>query len=162
MYRKILLPLDGSDLAEAAVPHAIELAKATGASVLVTRVIDSEAQILAQTAPATIEPMPSGRVTAEIAREAVEGQRNAATETLDAARRRLEAAGVQVDGIIAEGSPGEALVEMVEREGCDLVVMATHGRTGWRRAVLGSIADHVVRNTPASAVLLVKPEREDD
>src|SRR5438045_3970270 len=80
VYKKIMLTLDGSDLAETAIPHAQNLAQATGAPLVLLQVIDSVAHILAQVTPATIEPIPSGPVTAEIAEESVSAQRQAAED----------------------------------------------------------------------------------
>ncbi|MBM3140165.1 MAG: universal stress protein [Chloroflexi bacterium] len=159
MYRKILLPLDGSDLAGRAVRHAVALAKMSSAEVVVLQVIDSEAQILARTTPATIEPLPAGATTAEVVRKAVAGQREAAQEQLDAAAKALRGEGVErVSSEVVEGSPGGAITRAAERLGCDLVVMATHGRSGIKRAILGSVADHVARHTPGIPVLLVHPQ----
>jgi nucleotide-binding universal stress UspA family protein len=163
MYRRILLPLDGSELSKQAIPHAAMLAGATDAEVILLQVIDSEAQIIAQSTPATIEPVPAGRITVEIAHEAVEGQRQAAQANLDSAMQELKAAGVErVVTEVAEGSPGEVIADAAQQLGCDLVVMATHGRSGFKRAILGSVADHVARHTPTSAVLLIKPEPAED
>jgi nucleotide-binding universal stress UspA family protein len=160
MYRKILLTLDGSELAALAVPHAAQIASATGAEVVLMRVVDSVAHILAQTSPAGFEPMP-GAITAELADEAAAAQRKAGQDEMDAVAEQLRAQGVaNVSTELAEGSPGDAIVDVAERLGCDLVVMATHGRSGLGRALLGSVADHVVRNTPRSAVLLVRPQRD--
>lgn len=58
MYQKILLPLDGSDVSRRALRHASGLARATGGEVVLVQVIDSEAQVLAQTTTATIGPCP--------------------------------------------------------------------------------------------------------
>lgn len=161
MYSKIMLTLDGSDLSRQAIPHAVGVAKATGAEVLLAQVIDSEAQMLSQASGVTIEPMPAGRVNAEIAAEAVQAQREAAQEHLDGAKAEIEGQGVStVSTVVLEGEPGYAIVEAVAELGVDLVVMATRGRSGFKRAVLGSIADHVVRNTPSAAVLLVRPAEE--
>ncbi len=77
-------------------------------------------------------------------------------------RQELIEAGVgAVEVAIREGRPTEEIEAAVRELGCDLVVMATHGRSGLRRAVLGSVADHVVRHTPGAPVLLVHldPER---
>ncbi|MEX2447050.1 MAG: universal stress protein [Dehalococcoidia bacterium] len=161
MYRKILLTLDGSDLSQQALPHAVELAKATAAPLVVMQVTDSEAQLIVQTAGPTIEPMAAGHVSADIARDAVVAQRRDADANLEAVRERIVAAGVtDVTTEVREGSAGAAIVEAAEELGCDLIVMATSGRSGLKRAVLGSVADHVVRNSPDSAVLLVRATEE--
>jgi nucleotide-binding universal stress UspA family protein len=159
MYKKILLTLDGSDLSTQAIAHAAALAKATDGQIIVVQVIDSEGQIISQASGATIEPISMGTITVEIAREAVEAQRNAAKANLDAAKKALEADGVKnVTTVVREGSPGDQIVEAAETEGADVVVIATHGRSGFKRAILGSVADHVVRNTPNASVLLIRPK----
>jgi len=157
MFSKILLPLDGSELSAKALDHAKALAVATKASVVLLQVIDSEAQLISQASGITIEPLAMGEVTVDAARSAIAAQRGTAQETLDAAAAQFSAAGVTVESIIREGQTGEEIVEAVEELGCDVVVIATHGRTGFRRAILGSVADHVARHTPSASVLLIKP-----
>jgi nucleotide-binding universal stress UspA family protein len=158
VYKRILVTHDGSDLADAALDHAATLAKATAAPVLVLQVVDSVAQILAQTASFAAEPAAAGAVAASVAEEAVHAQQAAAQENLDAVKAALERAGVtKVDTMIMEGSPGDAVVACAEEQGCDLIIIATHGRSGLKRAILGSVADHVARHTPHSAVLLIRP-----
>jgi nucleotide-binding universal stress UspA family protein len=160
VYRKILLPLDGSELAHRAMRHATEIARLSGAEVVLLQIVESEAQVIAQTTPATIEPIPgAGSVSAEVVHEAVEEQRKVAMANLEASAATIRGAGVaKVSVQLAEGSPGEAIVDAAKSLGCDLVVMATHGRSGIKRAILGSVADHVARNTPGIPVLLVHPE----
>lgn len=157
MFSKILLPLDGSDLSSQAVEHAKALATATKASLVLLQVVDSEAQLISQASGITIEPLAMGEVTVDAARAAVAAQRAVAEEHLNAAKSAMEGAGLTVEAIVREGQPGEQIVEAVEELGCDVVVIATHGRTGFRRAILGSVADHVVRHTPTASVLLIKP-----
>jgi nucleotide-binding universal stress UspA family protein len=124
------------------------------------QVIDSISQIVAQTTPATIEPLPTGSITVDIAEQAVAGQREKADANLDSVRQRVLAEGAagSVTTLVIEGSPGPALEQAVVDQGCDVVVIATHGRSGFKRAILGSVADHLVRNSPGASVLLVEPE----
>lgn len=157
MYSKILLTLDGSDVSRQAIPHAVTLARQTGASVTLLQVIDSEAQMIMRTSGATIEPMPVGEVSAQIAHEAVAAEREEAQANLDAVKAEMIREGVaQVDTVIREGFPGDEIVAAAAETNADVVVIATHGRTGLRRVILGSVAEHVVRNTPKSSVLLVR------
>ena len=161
MYNKILLPLDGSDLSHQAIPHAIAVATGIGAQIVLFQVIDSAAHIISETTPATIEPIPSGELTVEIAESAVEGQRQAAQANLDAKKEQVVAGGIdaaRVSTEVVEGTASQAIEEAVERLGCDLVIIATHGRSGIKRVLLGSVADHVARNTPGAAVLLIRPQ----
>ena len=71
MYSKIVLTLDGSEVSHQAIPHAVTLAKQTGAEVILVQVIDSEAQVMIQTAGSSIEPMAVGQINADIAHDAV-------------------------------------------------------------------------------------------
>ena len=158
MYQKILLTNDGSELAAAAVPHAATIAKATGAPLVLLQVIDSVVHVMTMMTPSTMEPMSSGEITDGIAEEAVTAQRQDAEQNLAKIREQLLAEGVtNVTAFVAEGQPGDAIVDTAAAQGCDLIIMATHGRSGIGRAVLGSVADHVVRNSH-QAVLLVRPQ----
>lgn len=156
MFSKILVPLDGSDLSRQALEHATVLAQKTGAPVVLLQVIDSESQLIAQASGLAIEPLSMGEITVDAARGAVAAQRAAAEENLRGAVAAMGSA-VKVETVIREGHAGTEIVDAVEELGCDTVVMATHGRTGIRRAILGSVADHVARHTPSASVILIKP-----
>jgi len=161
MYSKILLTLDGSEVSQQAIPHAVTLAKQTGAEVILLQVIDSESQMLMRAAGATIEPIAVGQVTADIAHEAVVAEREEAEANLTAVKDAMAAQGVgKVTLLVREGYPGDEIVEAAHETGADMIVIATHGRSGISRAILGSVADHVMRNTPNASVLLVRA-RED-
>lgn len=156
LYEKILLTHDGSDLAGHAIRHAAMIAKAMGAEVIVLQVVDSVSQLMAQMSTGTIEPMPAGPLTAEIAEESVSGQHQLAEQNLGSVRDQLIEQGVEkVSMVVVEGRPEDAIVQAVQELHADLVVISTHGRTGFRRAMMGSVADHVVRNTPNSPVLVI-------
>jgi nucleotide-binding universal stress UspA family protein len=160
MYRKILVAVDGSELANAAVAEVERLAGAESEVVLV-QVIDSIAHIIAQTTPAGFETQSAGRISVETADQVVAGQRQTAQRYLDETKARLEqAGGASVSTRIVEGLPGTAIVELAAELDCDVIAMATHGRSGVARAVLGSVADYVVRNASAP-VLLVRSEGRD-
>ena len=157
MYRKILLTNDGSEVADLAIDHAATVAKGANTPVTVVQAIDSVGQMMSRMTP-MIEPMPAGDVTVEIAEETVNGQREAAQQNLARVKAMLAAQGISnVSTIIVEGGAGDAVLEVAAAEGADLIVMATHGRSGLGRAIMGSVADHVVRNSKNEAVLLVRP-----
>jgi nucleotide-binding universal stress UspA family protein len=156
VYRNILVTTDGSDLAAAALPHAARIL-APGGRVTVVEVIDDIGRIIARTTPAGFEF--GSAFSPDIARQVVEAQRRAAEGHLAEAKQALEAAGAtQVETLILEGLPADCIVGEAQARACDVVVMATHGRSGLRRAVLGSVADYVVRNLEGIPVLLVNPE----
>lgn len=163
MYSKIILTLDGSDVSRQAIPHALTLAKQTGAALILLQVTDSESQILMQTASASMEPIGAGQITAQLAQETVAAQRTEAQANLEAVKAELAAGGVtNVTTMIRSGHPGDEIVDVANETKPDMVVIATHGRGGISRAILGSVADHVVRNTPLASVLLVRAQDAED
>jgi nucleotide-binding universal stress UspA family protein len=64
--------------------------------------------------------------------------------------------------VIGEGKPGQQIIEVAREEGCDLIVMSTHGRSGLRRAFLGSVASYVVNHLEDGSILLVRPPARGD
>lgn len=158
MYSKILLPLDGSTLAEQAIPHAVDVARTMDAAIVVLTVIDTSMTALESIAIAS-DPATGSGLSATVGADARIAQaREDAKRQLDEAKRRLADLGISdVTTEIVDGPAGETIVDRADDLGCDLVVMATHGRSGLKRAVLGSVADYVLRNTPEAAVLVIAP-----
>jgi nucleotide-binding universal stress UspA family protein len=160
LFQKVLVPIDGSEISTAALAYAVQVV-GPETSVLLLQVVDSAERIIVQTTPAGYG-LASASFTPGIVDSVIEAQRNAATEHLEAARAQLAAAGVgNVDERVVEGLPGEEIVRVAHEEGFDLVVMGTHGRSGLTRAVLGSVADHVVRHLDGIPVMLINPPEED-
>jgi nucleotide-binding universal stress UspA family protein len=150
MYEHILVPLDGSALAETALTHAQALAPKLGATLLLLRVANVSATIMAATGPDT------GMVAPELVDEVIEDEEGDAKAYLERVSQRLKDAGCQVSWQLVEGSPAQVIIETARKNGCDLIAMATHGRSGLERAVLGSVADAVVRESHLP-VLLIRP-----
>lgn len=144
MYHKILVPLDGSQFSERALPSAMDLAQSDDAKVHLFTVIDGHL---------------------ESAFEEI-GQAEH-LEAIDAARAHLsgQAAEVADHGIsttttmVKSRNAAEAIVREAEAVGADLIVMTTHGRSGLRRWMLGSVAEKVLRATPVPVLLC--PIREE-
>lgn len=145
MYNRILVPLDGSKLAEQALPHAAVHAAQFGAEIVLLKVL---------------EPLPEPSMAG---RGAV---RSAETETARLALAYLEgvASGLREQGLptktaTSEGKPYWEIVRFAEESGTDLIVMTTRGYSGLSRWLLGSVADRVVRGA-AVPVLLVQARGE--
>ena len=133
---KILVPLDGSALAEMAVPTAVELAKDKGATLVLMRAAEE---------PPSLTDVVAAQV--DVVSEA-EGY-------LEAMAGRLRADGCpRVETCVWYGAPAPSIVEAVEASGADLVVMTSHGRSGIGRLILGSVAESVLRGTWAPILLL--------
>ena len=151
-YRTILLSHDGSEQADAAIPYAAELGRITGANVLVVQVVESVADAMVQmTAGSTWGATPT---TVEVAEEAVAAERDQAQASLASVETALRTAGAtDVRTSVVEGHAGDAIVETARLEACDVIVIATHGRSGIARTFMGSVADYVVRNATCAVLV---------
>jgi nucleotide-binding universal stress UspA family protein len=143
MYKRILLPLDGSKLAERALPHAIAQAQGSGARLVLLRVAE------------TIPHAP-GVTAADL--ERVRKQTIAwAQEYLERITEQVQEQGVQVESAIIEGRPNIEITRFSEANSIDLIVLSSRGRSGFSRWLMGSVADRVVRGATVP-VLLVRVE----
>ena len=147
MYDGILLPTDGSEVAESAASHAVALAAATGAKLHVLYVVDAEA--IGLVTPVTLE-----------VDEVRTSLRQAEEEATAAVAEAAEAAGVDVVEVVEVGLPDEVIRDYTGENDVDLVVMGTHGRRGVDRFLLGSVTERVVRGSRVP-VLAVPPAGED-
>ena len=128
MYKEILVPLDGSELAEVALPYAEEMAGRLGVGVTLIYVSESAEDQYYHVLQYYVQGM------ADATRHGAESHlKTPGGETIKAA------------SVILVGHPAEEIVNYADKEDIDLIVMATHGRSGIKRWVLGSIADKVVR-----------------
>ncbi len=143
MFKRILVPLDGSPAAEAILPQATELARLTGAELVLLRV-------------ALPDEFP-GDLLAEAQRRTVRD----AEIYLHALEQRLKEEGFCVSTMkVRHGHPAEAIVDCAANCAIDLIAMSTHGRTGLRHMVMGSVAEKVLRAAP-TPVFLVRSHGND-
>jgi len=152
MFQKILIPLDGSPLAEAVLPYIIPIAKAYGSQVVLTNVV----------APPTVEF--AGDFTGiqhPYLDQLTEEAKTWAAGYLQKVADRLAQAQVSVlrqDVLV--GSPAAMFASQIERQGVDLVAIATHGRSGLGRVLLGSVADNLLHSTNVPLLVVRPPEVE--
>ena len=144
MYKEILVPLDGSELAEAAVPHAHELAKAFGSRITLFSVVE----------PVGIYPQPGvvGPVVS-IAMDVEEEMENTG-QYLEGIAERLKAEGLEIRRVVREGDPASLICDYAQENSIDLIAMSTHGRSGIQRWVYGSVADRVLRGAKVPILLI--------
>lgn len=137
---KILVPVDGSVLAETAVSRGVDLARESGATVVLLRA--AEAHRLPGVDPTDAQ--------VAVVQEA--------EEYLAAVKDRLEEGGFKnVETFVWYGPPATAIVEAARLQRVDLIVMTTHGRSGLGRLILGSVAESVLRGTETPILLLRAP-----
>jgi nucleotide-binding universal stress UspA family protein len=144
MYQSILLPTDGSPAAEAGVQEGLRLAKALGAKVAFLYALEPLGPRLLL-----------GPETLPYYQALVDDMRKEGLAALDRATRMAEEMGVGFEAHLPEGRAAEVILKEAEKH--DLLVMATHGRTGLDAMLLGSVTQEVVRRS--SKPILVVPHR---
>lgn len=146
LYRRILWPTDFSPLAKTALPHAAGLASDAGAELVLLHVLPLPAMYAA--------PDISGAVWIPLQRKT----RAAARLRLLRLEKQVKGPNLRTHMVLTEGIPFSQIVRAAKRLRCDLIVLATHGRTGLAHAIVGSVAENVIRHAPCP-VLTVRPPR---
>ena len=124
MYKHILIPTDGSDLSEKAIEHGIALAKVLGAKI---------------TALTVLEPFHVSAFEPSMVEQYKKHVAAVATKHLDVARDAASASNVSCEVVRVEHErPHRAIIDTAKERGCDVIVMASHGRRGLSAIVLGS------------------------
>lgn len=135
-FRRILVPLDGSDRAEASLEWATRIARATGAALSLIRIVPPPLPLSSPYLPHVITET----------EQALEAGREEATAYLESMANRLQKDGLEVPTEVGVGvSAASGILRHAEQEKVDLIVITTHARGGLPRLVLGSVADKIVR-----------------
>jgi nucleotide-binding universal stress UspA family protein len=142
LFTRILVPLDGSTLAERALPIAARIARASAARLLL---------VCAAAVPATYGFMYGGET---VRWNLVRDETEQARAYLGEMARSALLASLPVDCTAEVGTAADVILDTAAERGADLVVMTSHGRTGLGRWVLGSVAEHVVHHPPAPVLVL--------
>jgi nucleotide-binding universal stress UspA family protein len=152
MERQILVPLDGSSLAEAVLPHATQLAQATLSNLHLLRVV----------IPPTVTPSLAWPMPAPINTERwLEAERSAARTYLDTIAAMLAKEGITARTTVLEGDPATTIIEFAqENANIREIAMASHGRSGFNRWIMGSVAERVLHSTPVP-LLVVRADEHD-
>ena len=128
MYSKILVPLDGSTFSEAALGHASELARGTGAEIILLEAVQD-----------SLAAVPEARYRAPLRQ--VYGCALRGRKYLEGIARGLRAEGVKVRCDVLEGDPKDAILSFAHREDVDVIVMSTHAHAGIARKMMGCLAE---------------------
>ena len=148
MYQKIMVPLDGSNLAECVFPHVGALA--TGcrvSSILLVRVVEPFHQ------PSTTEFVLSPEEIQRVEQE----MRASAENYLSQVMQRVKFNQANVKSEILNGRAAEVLADYAAQNGVDLIVIATHGRSGISRWIWGSVADRILRSSCVPVLMVRAP-----
>jgi nucleotide-binding universal stress UspA family protein len=156
VYRRVLVPTDGSPLSAAAFPHVRAFVAATNADIVLLRVVPTPAQRSTVATLAALH-LVGTQVAATLAADA-DRELVSAAQHVQALRDIFESEGMRCTAPrVAQGLPGPMIVRTAEHLGCDVIIMSTHGRSGLRRLLLGSVAEYVARHLRDSALLLCPP-----
>lgn len=143
MYQRILVPLDGTTHAERALPVAARIARASGASMVLLQVADTPVEYEA------LSKYPSPITKEDLA---VERTRDAGYLTTIAASDKLQ--GIDITTEVLAGALLPTLISAVQAKGIDLIVLCSHGDTGLKRWMLGSVAQELARQSPSPVLVL--------
>ncbi len=144
MFRSIVVGTDGSDTATQAVRQAIELARSVGARIDLV---------------SAYEPVSDARLREESIHVPEDLQwminpREDVQATLEAAASEIRAAGVEVEVFARQGDPADAILDVAEERGSDLIVVGNKGMTGAKRFLLGSVPNKVSHHAPCSVLII--------
>ncbi len=144
MYKKILVPLDGSDRAEAILPHVIDMAQCNQASVTLLQVIEREVVLVSP-----YDPLTSFEPENLIAQQITDAE-----AYLDAHCAHLQELGIMVQRLVRRGPVVETVIEIANEAEVDLIAMASHGRSGLARVLFGSVATGVLQHARQPLLLI--------
>ncbi|GAA0508084.1 Nucleotide-binding universal stress protein, UspA family [Halorubrum aquaticum] len=140
MYERILIPTDGSDVAEAAVDHALDLAEKYDAEVHALYVVDIDS-VNFGLGTEQVDRLKQGRF------DEMEELKEKADEATGTVAERGAERDIDVVEHVAGGRPHKVIADYAEDHEMDLIVMGSHGRAGVRRALLGSVTERTLRST---------------
>jgi nucleotide-binding universal stress UspA family protein len=146
-FQRILIPLDGSDLSEQILTHALALGRPFGAAYVLLCIVDVAG-----------DEAITGGALPNFETEQIQRRRNEAQQYLDGVAHRLQAAGVETEThVVIARQPALAILEGVHTHNVNLIAMATHGRSGIARLLVGSVTDKVMRGA-TMPMLLYHPD----
>ena len=151
MYRKIMVPLDGSELAECVLPHVEAFMKGFDLSdVILVRVVEPEMPSYHSEIP--IDPKIMAQREAE--------RKSSAKDYLNKVASRIKHEGTTVRAEVLVGRVTESLTDYAEKHDIELILIATHGRSGVTRWVRGSVADKILRSANVPVLMVRAPGTE--
>jgi nucleotide-binding universal stress UspA family protein len=149
MFEKILVCLDGSEIAEQILPYAAEESLRFRSQVVLLHVVPE---------PVIVTPgIPGAPVETPGMLEQMQKEQKEASIYLEGVANQLREKGLAVEPVIMQGAAGEAIVNYANENDMGLIAIATHGRSGLGRAVFGSVADYVLRNS-GLPILVIRPQ----
>jgi nucleotide-binding universal stress UspA family protein len=151
MYQHVMVPLDGSELAECVLPHVEAIV--TGCSV-------GMATLVRVVTPLKLIGGVESHINPEERHRLEEDSIAVATSYLEEKAQPLRERGIPVECVVLFGNVIDQLVDYTVDHEVDLIIIATHGRSGVSRLFLGSVADHILRAAPVPVLMVHAPDHE--
>ncbi|MCC7553586.1 MAG: universal stress protein [Methanobacteriaceae archaeon] len=142
MYKKILLPTDGSEHAEKAEKHALFLADKTGAEIIALSVVENSYFV----------GLPSDDTIFHV-NEMLKKETEKNLEKVEKMKEEVES-DVKITLSVEEGSPADVILDTIDKENIDLVIIGSSGKSGFDRLIMGSVADKVVKVAKCSVLVV--------
>jgi nucleotide-binding universal stress UspA family protein len=156
MFKRLLVPLDGSPFASRALRYAAEVAKRFGSEVVLIQVVRPTTPVVDGGGLAGVS-LTAAEIAVQAAQEANKRNAARARRYLRGKVRGMRSREIQSSYRVVIGEAAPAIIECSEKEKIDLVVMTTSGKSGLRRAFMGSVADAVIRQS-GKPVLVLRPQ----
>ena len=138
--KKIICPVDFSELSRKALQYANEFARLSNGQVFLVGVIENDPSINYS--------------------HGLDKERSEEEQKLTALIKEEDMAGVVADYVIYEGFAEECILDYAKRQEADIIIMGSHGRRGLKRMILGSVAEHVIRRAPCPVLVVKENEHE--
>jgi len=156
VFERIIVPLDGSRLSAQAIPYASEMGKRFDAEVILVRVLPQAGLSFAAQGIVTEDAVATDIIPQEARMKDVDNASNAKRYLMNWAQS-LKAQGVKVSYEVTIGTPAKSIMELAQAQQASLIVMMSHGRGAFKRAIMGSVADEILRGSHLP-VLIVRPK----
>ena len=146
MPQKLLVPLDGSELGEAALPLAVNLARARSLDLVLAQIVPWPSYVMTDNL--------GGYVAPDVYDQIISGEQDAANDYLATISQRLVGEGLSIETVVRQGTAVENLLDLADELGVFAIAMATHGRGGMQRLVFGSVAEQLIQQSTVPTLLV--------
>lgn len=159
MFERILVPLDGSRLSAQALPFALTIARQFDSEIMLIRIVsDTRVHLVPQTGIIG-DTLAIDIISEQVHIKDVENVANAKRYLINRAKE-LRDQGIKVSYFVMEGIPARLIIEFSKEHQASLIVMMSHGRGRFKRAILGSVADAIIRGIDVP-VLVIRPKDDE-
>ena len=153
MFERIIVPLDGSRLSAQAVPYASEIGKRFDAEVILVRVLSTSGLAILSQDTGFENAVATDIIAQEARIKDVDNAANAKRYLMNWAQS-LKTQGVKVSFQVTIGSPAKSIMELAVAQQASLIVMMSHGRGWFKRAIMGSVADEILRGSLVPVLII--------